>query len=572
MTDLKILSVKGNVKYPDDYNPIREYWHEIQTGKAKVSQKVYKAYKKYASDLDRTDWEWYYDNNRANHVLEFSENFCCHSKGKLAGKRVVLELWEKAMLAVVFGFIDIEGNRKHRESILIVGKKNGKSLIASIVGLYMQVGDGEGGPEVYAVATKLDQAKIIWLESKRMVGKSPALKKRIKRLVKELVSEFNDGVYKPVASDGDTLDGLNIHCVLMDEIHQWKNGRPLYNIMADGVTAREQPLVFITSTAGTVREDIYDEKYEEAERVINGWDDPDGYHDERLALFIYELDKRSEWTDPGCWQKANPGLGSIKNIKTLSDKVDKAKANSNLVKNLVCKEFNIRETSTEAVLTFEEADNRETFDIKALKPRYGVGGVDLSATTDLTAACVLFKVPGDPNIYAEIMFWLPADLIEKRVKEDHIPYDMWIDRGLMRMSEGNKINYRDVVEWFCEMQEVHDIYIPWIGYDSWSASYFVNDMASSFGKESMEPVIQGKRTLSEPMQSLVADIKAKKINYNNNPILKWNMTNVSADIDRNNNWSLVKAGSAKKRIDGFAALLDAYVTLGRHKEDYESMI
>lgn len=346
MMGLKTSSTTGKVRYPDDYNPIREYWHDIQTGKVTVGLKVYKAYKKYAADLDRVDWEWYYDPKRANHVIEFIENFCCHSKGKMAGKRVVLELWEKAMLAVVFGFVDIEGNRKHRESILIVGKKNGKSLIASTVGLYMQVGDGEGGPEVYAVATKLDQAKIIWLESKRMVGKSPALKKRIKRLVKELVSEFNDGIYKPVASDGDTLDGLNIHCVLMDEIHQWKNGRALFNIMADGVTAREQPLVFITSTAGTVREDIYDEKYDEAERVINGWDDPEGYHDERLALFIYELDNRKEWADPDCWAKANPGLGTIKNRSTLAAKVEKAKANSNLVKNLVCKEFNIRETST----------------------------------------------------------------------------------------------------------------------------------------------------------------------------------------------------------------------------------
>lgn len=224
------------------------------------------------------------------------------------------------------------------------------------------------------------------------------------------------------------------------------------------------------------------------------------------------------------------------------------------------------------MLTFEEADNRATFDIGAIKPRYGIGGVDLSATTDLTAACVIFKKPGDETLFVESMFWLPSDLLEKRVKEDQIKYDVWHERGLLRTSDGNKIDYRDVVAWFREMQEVHDIYIPWVGYDSWSASYFVQDMASYFGKEAMEPVIQGPRTQSEPMQSLVADIKAKRVNYNNNPCLKWNFTNVSALIDRNNNWALVKAGSAKKRIDGFAALLDAYVTYGRHKEDYESMI
>jgi len=188
-----------------------------------------------------------------------------------------------------------------------VAKKNGKSLLASIVGLYLQVGDSEPGPEVYAVATKRDQAKIIWSEAKRMVRKSPTLLKRIRTLVAELVSDFNDGIFKPLASDSDTLDGLNIHGCLMDEIHQWKNGMALYNIMADGTSAREQPLIFITSTAGTIREDIYDQKYDEFERIINGYFDDNGYKDERKIAFIYELDSRKEWTDPKMWRKANPG-------------------------------------------------------------------------------------------------------------------------------------------------------------------------------------------------------------------------------------------------------------------------
>ena len=567
-----MTALKSSSRQEIDHNPIREYWEQIESGKIVVCQKIYKAYRKYNRDLDRTDWEWYYDPKRANHVIGFIEKYCCHSKGKLAGTRVVLEPWEKALLAVVFGFVDIEGNRKYRESILIVGKKNGKSLIASCVGLYLQAGDGEGGPEVYAVATKLDQAKIIWLESKRMVRKSPALRKRIRWLVKELVSDFNDGIYKPVSSDSDTLDGLNIHGVLMDEIHQWKGGRALYNIMADGVAAREQPLVFITSTAGTVREDIYDEKYDEAERVINGWEDPDGYHDDRLALFIYELDNRAEWVDENCWIKANPGLGTIKNKNTLFEKVKRAKANPSLVKNLVCKEFNIRETSVETWMSFEEIDNRETHEVKELKPRYGIGGCDLSSTTDLTAASVLYKIRGDDTIYVEMMFWLPEDLLSKRVHEDQIPYDKWRERELLRTCSGNKIDYRDVVAWFKEIRDTHDIYLPWIGYDSWSASYFVNDMAEEFGKECMEAVIQGKKTLSEPTHSLGADLRAKKINYNNNPILKWNMTNVAVDIDKNNNIQPIKAGGARKRIDGFMAMLDAYVVLGRHAAEYESMI
>ena len=304
----------GMIKYPEDYNPILEYWDKMQSHEVKVSDKVYRTYRKVVKDI-REPGEYFYSPKRGNHIIEFAENFCRHSKGKFGGKPVRLELWEKAHLATIFGFVDIEGNRKYQESLLIVGKKNGKSLLASIVGLYMLVADGEPGPEVYAVATKKDQSRIIWLESKRMTKKSPSLLKRIKPLVGELDSDFNDGVFKPLASDSDTLDGLNVHCVLMDEIHQWKQGKALYDIMADGVSAREQPLVYITSTAGTIREDIYDQKYEEAEMVINGYEDEDGYKDEHFIAFIYELDNRKEWTDESCWEKANPGLGTIKTGK-----------------------------------------------------------------------------------------------------------------------------------------------------------------------------------------------------------------------------------------------------------------
>jgi len=483
-------------KYPLTYNPILEYWEEIESGIEIVSDKVRRTYKKVVYDIHNPG-EYFYSSKRANHIIEFFENYCHHSKGKSGGQKVVLELWEKAMLATVFGFIDINGLRKYHESLLIVGKKNGKSLIASGVGLYMLVGDGEQGPEVYATATKKDQSKIIWLESKRMVKKSPALLRRIKPLVAELSSEdFNAGVFKPLASDSDTLDGLNVHCGLMDEIHQWKNGKALYDIIADGVTAREQPLIFITSTAGTVREDIYDQKYEEAERLINGYFDENGYKDEHFIAFIYELDNRKEWIDENCWKKANPGLGTIKNRATLKAKVEKAMQNPSLVKNLVCKEFNIRETSSEAWLTFEQINNTELFDVKNLRPRYGIGGCDLSSTTDLTNATVIFRVPDNDMIYVLQMYWLPEDLLERRVKEDKIPYDIWASKGLLRTCPGNKVHYKFVKEWYEEMQKEYDIYLFKCGYDSWSATYFVEDMVNTFGKSVMEPIIQGKKTLS----------------------------------------------------------------------------
>lgn len=560
------------IKYPDNYNPIREYWEGIESGEIVVGDKVRRTYKKLIYDMENPG-EYFYSSHRANHIIEFFENFCYHSKGKFGGKKVVLELWEKAFLAAIFGFVDINGLRKYREAILIVGKKNGKSLIASGVGLYLLVADGEAGPEVYAVATKKDQAKIIWQEAKRMTKKSPSLLKRIKPLVAELSSEdYNAGTFKPLASDSDTMDGLNVHGALMDEIHQWKNGRPLFDIIADGVTAREQPLVLITTTAGTIREDIYDQKYDEAERLINGYFDENGYKDEHLIAFVYELDNRKEWVDEKCWYKANPGLGTIKNLKTLRDKVNKAMQDPKLVKNLVCKEFNIRETSSEAWLTFEEIDNKETFDIKALKPRYGIGGCDLSSTTDLTNATVIFKVPGDRRIYVLQMYWLPEDLLEKRVREDKIPYDVWRDAGYVRTCPGNKVHYKYVREWYQEIQQEYDIYLFKCGYDGWSAIYFVEDMENTFGASVMEPVPQTKKVLSGPMHSLGADLRAKLVVYGNNPVLKWCLCNTSVEVDKNGNIQPCKGNVGTRRIDGSAGLLDAYVKLEEHLEEYESMI
>lgn len=342
--------------------------------------------------------------------------------------------------------------------------------------------------------------------------------------------------------------------------------------MADGVTAREQPLIFVTSTAGTVREDIYDQKYEEAERVINGYFTDDGYKDERFISFVYELDSRKEWTDKDCWIKANPCLGTIKSVETLERKVDQALKNPMLVKNLVCKEFNIRETSSEAWLTFDEINNTATFDIAELKPTYGIGGADLSSSVDLTSAKVIFQVPDDLNIYVLSMYWLPEDLFEQRTKEDKIPYDLWYEQGYIRLSKGNKVNPSSVTEWFLEIQETYGICMYAIGYDAWSAAMWTDEMRSYFTKEAMIPVIQGKKTLSAPMKSLGADLGAKRIIYNNNPIDKWCMLNTSYEEDRNGNIQPKKTSKPTRRIDGLASLLDAYVVLQEKMGEYQSII
>ena len=559
------------IKYDLDYNPIRLYYDEIILKKVTVSVKVKRVYQKLVHDLDDEMSEWEYDPKRANHAIEFVENFCKHSKGKMGGKPFIMELWQRAMTAALFGFVHkIDGVRKYREFVLIVARKNGKSAWASAIALYMQMADGEPGPECVSAATKKDQAKIVWSEAKRMVKKSPVLSKRMRCLVAEIVSDFNDGVFKPLSSDSNTLDGLNVHCSVIDELHAIED-KNLYDVIVDGMTAREQPISIITTTAGTVREGIFDIKYDECERIINGYDSGE-YVDERVLPIIYELDHRKEWTDPNCWQKANPGLGTIKNVNQLKAKVEKAKANPLLVKNLLCKDFNIRETSNEAWLTFEQINNTTKYDLTLLKPRYGIGGADLSTTTDLTNATVIFMLPGDSNIYVKQMYWLPEDLLEQRTKEDKIPYDIWCDLGLLRTTPGNKVHYKFVTEWFLEIQNEYDIYLPWIGYDSWSATYWVEEMKNNFGKECMEPVIQGKKTLSGPMKSLGADLSSKKIIYDNQPILKWCLTNTSVEVDKNNNIQPAKGNSSRRRIDGTAGLLNAYVTLERHYDEYMNMI
>lgn len=551
---------------------IEQYAQKIESGEIKASDKVKRLYRHLVKKLQDTGGRYVYDAAKANRVIEFIERFCKHSKGKWAGKPVLLELWQKAILSALFGFVDRKTRkRQYRELLLIVARKNGKSTLSAAIGVYLLIADGEPGPEIYSAATKRDQAKIIWSESVNMIRHSPALNKRCKCLVSKIRCNFNGGSFAPLASDTNNQDGLNIHGALIDELHAIKD-KNAYDVLVDGMSAREQPICIITSTAGVIRDNIFDLKYEEGAKIVAGYGDPEGYHDETILPVMYELDKRSEWVNPENWQKANPALGTVKDVEQLQVKVDRAKANSIYVKNLLCKDFNIRETASAAFFTFEQLNNEATFDIDELHPRYAIGGVDLSATTDLTCASILFRIAGDETIYVESMYWIPEDLLEKHVREDKVPYDIWQKRGFVRTSPGNSIDYRLLVEWFEEMREKHDVYLYRVGYDSWSAKYFVQNMTDTFGEAVMVPVIQGKKTLSGPMKSLGALLEGKKVNYGNNPVTKWCMANVCVDVDRNGNIQPTKGISAKKRIDGFAAMLDAFVVYEETKDEYENMI
>lgn len=561
---------KLRVQYPLAYNPILEYYAKIESGEEIVSNKVRRIYKKLHDDIYDDSTEYEYDSKRANHAIEFIENFCRHSKGKWGGQPIDLELWQKAAIAATFGFVHkLDGTRKHRELLLIVARKNGKSTLSAGIGLYLQVADGEPGAEVYAVATKKDQAKIVWLDAKRMVKKSPTLLKRIKPLVSEMVSEWNDSSFKPLGSDSETLDGLNVHGAMMDEIHAWKD-KNLYDVVVDGSSAREQPLIVMITTAGTVRESVYDQKYDEAEMILAGFDDEAGYKDDRFLPIIYELDERKEWTDESMWKKANPGLGSIKKMDSLQTKVNKAKSNSALIKNLLTKDFNIRETSSESWLSFDDVKNKATFDMEEIRGCYAVGGVDLSSTTDLTCATLIIMKAGSNEKYVLQKYFIPDDLVDKKVAEEKIPYDKWKDRGFVTTTDGHRVDYSKVTEWFLNMVKTYDIRPLWIGYDSWNSQYWTIEMEDN--RFTMVEVRQGARTMSQPMKLLGADLKEKKINYNQNPVLEWCLTNTAIKMDENENIRPVKGLSQKMRIDGAVSLIIAYVVLQENYQDYMNMI
>lgn len=556
---------------------IYKYWMSFRQngGETFTSVKIFKLYKKIIADLQKSNGIFYFDKNRAKHPIEFIEKYCHPSKGKQANKPLQLMLWQKAMIESIFGFVDIEGNRKYRRVFLLIGRKNGKSAIASAIGLYMMIADNENGSQILATAAKKDQAKIIWQEAKLMVKKSPMLRKMVKARVADMIADFNDADFKPLASDSDSLDGLNAHCSLMDEIHSWKGrgGRPLYDVIVDSMTAREQPLILITTTSGTTREDIFDELREEMGDVINGWDNPEGYQDERTIPFMYELDDPEEWCDEEKWIKANPGIGVIKKFQSLKEKVDLAKQNQRMIRNMLCKEFNINESDTDAWLSFSDFNNESVFDLTSLKPRYFIGGIDLSSTTDLTCATAIFGMRDQPNkLYVLQQYFMPSDLFDERMKDDRIPYDKWKDQGVIQLSGDSKVDYKDITKWFTMLQMEHDIYPFKIGYDAWSSGYLIEELKNAFGPAVPEAIFQGFKSLSSPMKSLAAELSSKNINYNNNGLLKWCISNTRVKIDENANIKPVKGTNPRKRIDGLASLLDAYATYERYLEEYLGLV
>ena len=552
------------MKY-DRTNYILKYWRAIEKGKIIVPRKIRIVYERLARACKAKNGKYTFDVDRASRPIYFIETFCKQSKGAI-GQPIKLDLFQKAGIQAAYGFVDKEGIRQYNEVLWIMGRKNGKSVLCSGLGLYMLIGDHEGGAEVDCVASKKDQAKIVFNEAKNMVSQSPDLSRFIRKRKTDMYSDFNFGVFQPLSSDSNTLDGLNPHCAVIDELHSIKD-RNLYDVVKQANYARKQPILFMITTSGFNREGIYDSMYQYAEQVING-----DIKDEHFLPLVYELDDQKEWTDPKMWIKANPGLGTIKDKTKLADNVEKAKRDPKFKPTVLTKDFNLKNVTAESWLTWEQLNNEATFDIEHVRNTYAIGGCDLSSVYDLTCATLLIRKPEDPQIYVLQHYFLPRQRVEaldeKSEKASEAPYKVWAERGLMTLCEGNMVDYNDVTAWFMQMRDEYQIDLWKLGYDRAMAGYWAEQMSGEFGSSVMEKVAQGPFTWSAPMKELGAVLSDHLVNYNNNPILKWCLSNTGIKTTGSLDVIQPVKIQQKRRIDGLVSLLNAYVIYVKYREDY----
>lgn len=542
-------------------NYVREYCDKIHSGEILTSRRVMAVYKRLVAEMLDDDAPYYFDEEIGERPIAFIETFCKQSQGVL-GAPIQLELFQKAFIQALFGFINKEtGFRRFRETMFLVGRKNGKSTLLAGIGLYLLVADYEGAAEIYSIATKKDQASKVLTEAHNMVKQSPELRAVIRKRRNDLYFEATSSKFEALASDSNTLDGLNSHAVIIDELHAIRD-RNLYDVMKQSTSSRNQPLVVMITTAGTVRECIFDNMYEYACKIADGELEVDDF-----LPILYELDAREEWTNPQMWIKANPGLGTIKKWETLAKFVQQAKDDPGFLPTVLCKDFNIRENESNVWLSFNQIKNIATFEMADVYDTYAIGGCDLSATTDLTCATLLIRRRGDDIVYIIQHYFLPQAKIDKLAEKNtqEAPYKVWAERGLLTICPGARVDFSQVTAWFVQMREEYKIDAFKVGYDRALAGYWVDEMkANSFD---MEPVAQGPFTWSQPMREMGAAFTDKLVNYNNNPILAWCLSNTAVKKSGVNNIQPVKI-TEKRRIDGMVSLLNAWVIYVKFFNDF----
>ena len=563
----------------DGYECVR-YTDAVLDGGLVACKKIIKLCKILRPRFETGEYKcWHYDPERAKRPIEFIERFCCQPEGK-PGQHIEMQPFQMFWQEVVFGWVDEQGFRQYNEAFNVRARKNGKSTEQAGLGLYMLTKDGEGAPQCYSAANSKPQASLLYGSMLRMVSQSPALRRRLhkgtipNRGEDGLIYRANGGYFTPLSSQTRNQDGLNVHFAAIDEVAAVTN-RDIYDLLKQATSAREQPLIVEITTNGFERDNFFDSQYDYASRWLDG-----KVEDDHFLPVIYELDDRSEWSDEDMWVKANPGIDVIKKREALRGYVNKAKQDPSFLPTVMTKDFDLPENRASAWLSFEQAVNRETFDWREMGFRYCVIGYDASDTIDLTSAQALMMRPGDPKIYEMSMYWIPEMQLEKyrtsglRKQRDNVPYDRWIEEGLVRTCPGNTIDHRVVFEWMQELRDEFDVYPFAMGYDPWHLQDDSwKDTARQFvGKNRAEQVRFGAQTLSIPMKEIKEVYAAKGIVDNDNPVNQWCRMNVGVMTDTNDNIKPVKANGPTGRIDGWAAEICAYVCLKRHWEDYMASI
>ena len=528
-------------------NYILDYYQQIANGSVTVGRWVRLVMEYLVKGLQ--DKLFYYNNSKANKAIKFIETFCHHCEGR--NDLIKLELWQKAIIAAIFGIVDKEGVRQFRECVVVVARKNGKSLLASAIANYHLYLDEEYGKKVFCVAPKLEQSEIIYADIWQTVSAEPELERLIKRRKSDYYIESTNSSVKKIAFNHKKSDGFNPSFTVCDEIASWHGdaGLKQYEVMKSALGSRLQPIILSISTSGYENEGIYDELIKRSTRFLLG-----DSKEKRLLPFLYMIDDVTLWNDINELQKANPNLGVSVSVDYLLEEIAVAEGSLSKKAEFLTKYCNIKQSSSQAWLNTVDVERAcgAALNIDDFKSSYCVGGIDLSQTTDLTCATVVIEKNEELYVFAQ--FYMPAEKIQEATERDGVPYNLYIQKGWLMPSGDNFVDYHDCFDWFADLIRDKEIYPLQVGYDRYSAQYLVQDMKAS--GVHMDDVFQGWN-LYPVLMEFEGLLKDGKIHIGDNALLKMHLLNgaIKMDVEQNKG-KLVKI-SRTDRIDGAAALIDA---------------
>jgi phage terminase large subunit-like protein len=535
---------------------IHEYHHKIQTGEIVAGKWIKLIYDKIVNGL--RDGLFYYDETKANRAIEFIETFCRHCEGR--DDYITLELWQKATVCLMFGIVDEDGLRIFREVFLVMGRKNGKSLFASACIAYMTYLDGEYGAKIYCLAPKLEQAAIVYDNFHKMISREPELANLARKRRSDIYLEATNGVVKPLAFNAKKSDGFNPHMTVCDEIASWpaEQGLKQYEVMKSALGARKQPMILSISTAGYVNDGPYDELMMRSTAVLLG-----SSEERRLLPILYIIDDVKKWDDIEELKKANPNMGVSVTEDFFREEIAIAKNSLSKKAEFLTKYCNIKQSSTQAWLPYEVVDavTGEIYNLEDFRSSYCVGGIDLSQTTDLTAACVVIEKEG--KLYTFVKFFMPENKIDELQEREGVPYRLYVNKGFIQPSGENYVNYQDCFEWFRMLVEEYEILPLQVGYDRYSAQYLVQQM-DAYGFH-MDDVFQGTN-LTPVIHECDGLLRDKTLLLGDNNLLKAHFLNAGMKQEEETRKIRPVKIDPRGHIDGFVAVLDALTVRQKHYE------